>query len=373
MCEKYLYVIIKKISEKAKMMSTKTVTKDALRKHYAEYPQLQLTDLFKYIYQSSFGCEHLLADEEKVVAYIKEEATNYSSCAKVPVEPLDGAYCRVHLDWLDKGLLPQTLGKLFILSARHEEEGFRLLEEKLEALLELIAEGGLPFDYGMAKETAENWKRQGYPACRHSDVFRECYRPAYRLMRKEYALFLPVFAGIDTLLQNGRVVMALDGGSASGKTTLAKLLADVYDCTVFHMDDFFLRPEQRTPERFAKPGGNVDWERFLEEVLEPAHRGECVRYRRFDCSTFTIQEPVPVMPGKLNVVEGAYSLHPQLEKFYDLKVFLDVTSKLQKERIVKRNTPEMAKRFFEEWIPMEKIYFESRKVKECSDIIITVL
>ena len=54
------------------------------------------------------------------------------------------------------------------------------------------------------------------------------------------------------------------------------------------MDDFFLRPEQRTPERFSEPGGNVDRERFLSEVLLPLRQGEAVDYRRFDCATFTI-------------------------------------------------------------------------------------
>ena len=46
-----------------------------------------------------------------------------------------------------------------------------------------------------------------------------------------------------------RLVVALEGGSASGKTTLAALLQRIYNCaTVFHMDDFFLRPEQRTED-----------------------------------------------------------------------------------------------------------------------------
>ena len=35
------------------------------------------------------------------------------------------------------------------------------------------------------------------------------------------------------------------------------------------MDDFFLRPEQRTEERLKEVGGNVDRERFLEEVARP--------------------------------------------------------------------------------------------------------
>ena len=65
------------------------------------------------------------------------------------------------------------------------------------------------------------------------------------------------------------VIVAIDGKCTSGKTTLASKLAELYDCNVFHMDDFFLRPEQRTPERFAEVGGNVDYELFLEEVRLP--------------------------------------------------------------------------------------------------------
>ena len=70
---------------------------------------------------------------------------------------------------------------------------------------------------------------------------------------------------IDILLdQNRQVIVSIDGPCAAGKTTLAGKLSELYDCNVFHMDDFFLRPEQRTPARFAQPGGNVDYERFQE-------------------------------------------------------------------------------------------------------------
>ena len=43
-----------------------------------------------------------------------------------------------------------------------------------------------------------------------------------------------------------RLIIAIDGRCGAGKTTLAKQLENRMDCTVFHMDDFFLRPEQRT-------------------------------------------------------------------------------------------------------------------------------
>ena len=64
---------------------------------------------------------------------------------------------------------------------------------------------------------------------------------------------------IDELLaQKDMVIVAIDGKCTSGKTTLASKLAQIYDCNVFHMDDFFLRPEQRIPERLAEVGGNVE-------------------------------------------------------------------------------------------------------------------
>ena len=151
--------------------------------------------------------------------------------------------------------------------------------------------------------------------------------------------------------------LAIEGGSASGKTTLGKILAERYGCTVFHMDDFFLRSEQRTAARFAEPGGNVDRERFLAEVLLPLRRGEKVFYRRFDCASMQLQNAVETAPKKLVVAEGAYSMHPDLAPYYDLSVFLDISPELQRERISRRNTPEKANRFFAEWIPMEQAYF----------------
>ncbi len=209
----------------------KTETKKALCRHYEAYPKLQLADLHKYIYQSAFGCEHLLSNEEKVIAYIKEEAANCRPHLGETVEALDGAYCRVHLDWLQEGLSPGTLGKLFVMSACHEEDGMRMLEEKLEALLELINEGALPFAHEEAREAAEKWKAQGYPACRHSEVFKEHYGPAYRVIKKEYAIFLPLLAEIDTRLQSGQTSVTVDC-SIGDKKMLKKLLSDIYGSAV---------------------------------------------------------------------------------------------------------------------------------------------
>ena len=162
---------------------------------------------------------------------------------------------------------------------------------------------------------------------------------------------------IDELLtQKDMVIVAIDGKCTSGKTTLASQLAEIYDCNVFHMDDFFLRPEQRTPERFAEVGGNVDYERFCEEVLFSLKSGKTFSYRPFDCSTFTLAASVTVTPKKLNIIEGTYSHHPYFGNPYDLKILLTVDEETQRQRILERPAF-LHKRFFEEWIPMENQYF----------------
>ena len=168
-----------------------------------------------------------------------------------------------------------------------------------------------------------------------------------------------VSAKIDGLLREKNfVIVAIDGKCTSGKTTLAGKLAEIYDCNVFHMDDFFLRPDQRTPERLAEIGGNVDYERFQEEVLLPLKSGQPFSYRPFDCKTFTLSAPVAVAPKKLNIVEGSYSHHPYFGAAYDWKILLTVDSETQRQRILKRPSF-LHKRFFEEWIPMENRYLDA--------------
>lgn len=177
---------------------------------------------------------------------------------------------------------------------------------------------------------------------------------------------------IDALLaRQERVLLAIEGGSASGKTTLAASLSAAYHCPVFHMDDFFLQPFQRTPERFAQPGGNVDRERFLAEVLRPLRQGQAIAYRAYDCAAGEIGPAHEILPGRLNIVEGAYSLHPDLADYYDLRVFLAISPALQRSRILRRNSPEAAQRFFDRWIPLEQRYFDALNPQAKCEIVLS--
>lgn len=183
--------------------------------------------------------------------------------------------------------------------------------------------------------------------------------------------FAPVVKEIERLLAeaNAPVMVAIDGNAASGKTTLGFYLKEIFECNLFHMDDFFLRDEQRTEERLTEVGGNVDYERFKQEVMEPLLKGEAVIYRPFSCKTRTIQEAVEIPFSRLNIIEGSYSQHPYLGEVYQLKVFMEIPEETQLERIRQRNGDEMLKRFVSEWIPKENAYFEKFDIREKSMVI----
>jgi uridine kinase len=181
--------------------------------------------------------------------------------------------------------------------------------------------------------------------------------------------YIPVFNKIEELLKKDiSSIIAIDGMSSSGKSYLANLIAQNYECNVFHMDEFFLPLEMKTEERLTQPGANVHYERFKEEVLNPLCENRKVIYRPYICGLWSFDEPREVQPKKLNIIEGSYCMHPQLRQSYDLTIFLEVDEKEQIERILRREGKEKLQQFINKWIPLENYYFNELKIKEICKI-----
>ena len=160
----------------------------------------------------------------------------------------------------------------------------------------------------------------------------------------------------------GRAVLVIDGDCAAGKTTLAAHLAGQLDCNVFHMDDFFLPPELRTKERLSEAGGNIHYERFLAQVLQPLIKNEAFSYGAYSCTTQKMTD-VTVKQKPAVIIEGSYSLHPRFLDAYKTMgatmLFIQISKQQQRKRIRNRNGEAMLRRFQEEWIPMEKRYHKA--------------
>ncbi len=276
------------------------------------------------------------------------------------LEPIGGGLMRLNLRALSAlGLRAETVCGLFLQTCPPRNGAEEALASALSQLSELLPG---------ARPEIDAYRAAGCPAVHHSERYRRAYRPAYRLVPEAASAFLSLFQRIDALLAEKPFVrVAIDGNCASGKSTLGALLQEVYGANLFHMDDYFLPFACKTPERLAEPGGNVDYERFREEVAgrEP---GSAIRWRPFDCAAQALGAWQTAGPKPLTVVEGSYSLHPTLRGAYDLKVFLAIDPERQSARILARNGAEKHRRFIEEWIPLENAYFSALDIRSLCDL-----
>ncbi|MBO7613632.1 MAG: hypothetical protein II579_00110 [Treponema sp.] len=189
-------------------------------------------------------------------------------------------------------------------------------------------------------------------------------------MRLEQAIKI-VSEQIDALLcTKEKIIVAIDGISASDKSMLAHVLHRIYipDTTIFRTDDFSLRKEQRDPKRIAKPGYNFDWERFEQQVLIPLSNGKPVIYQRFNFSTEELEPSITVMPAKINIVEGTFCMNENLQKYYDYSVLVRMLPSALEERL--RNRSSAKNSIFASRQPLEEIYFEKTDVaSKCSLVV----
>lgn len=183
--------------------------------------------------------------------------------------------------------------------------------------------------------------------------------------------FISLCKKIDEMMKKKKsIILAIDGPCGSGKSSLAKRLAEHYETQIFQLDDFFLTPELRNDARLKEPGGNVDYERFFREVIQGIKSKNSFSYSKYNCknNTMEIKEVDGTRP--LTVIEGSYSLHPYLRDAYDLKVFLTVEPEVQIKRIFLRNGEAVGLRFMDLWIPLENLYFQELSIKEVADIVL---
>ena len=192
-------------------------------------------------------------------------------------------------------------------------------------------------------------------------------QPVMKSNQADEAMILRVQALLQT---QARVLLAIDGNCCAGKTTTAARLGKLLNANVFHLDDYFLQPNMRRPERLRQPGGNVDAERFLSEVLLPVSRGETAYVRRYDCHQDALLAPEAFPPRPVSIMEGVYSMHPLLSTYYDLRLFCRIDPALQQERILTRNGEEMLPMFLNRWIPLENAYFSAYPIEQNCDLII---
>jgi hypothetical protein len=161
-----------------------------LTRHLGCYPLMQLEDIYKLVHQASFGSHHRVNDAEQARRHLERELEELPEGPPDPtLDPIspDGRILRVHLrPYLIGGGDPNRLLAAFVRTASefHGSLGqFKLYWSSVE---EMARADRLPF----AATEIEEWTRRmaslNYPAVHHSEVYRRAYRPAYRVVCREF-------------------------------------------------------------------------------------------------------------------------------------------------------------------------------------------
>jgi uridine kinase len=179
------------------------------------------------------------------------------------------------------------------------------------------------------------------------------------------------------------VLIALDGPSGSGKSSVARLVAAAMHATVVPADDFFAAEitdaewEARTPSERAADA--VDWRRLRREALDPLLEGVAARWHAFDFyagvradgtyamrTDFVERQPAPVI-----ILDGAYSARPELADLIDLSVFVGAPPALREQRLARRETAEFLRAWHARWDQAEEYYFSEVRPPETFDVAVS--
>lgn len=161
-----------------------------IQSHLALYPAMQARDVYKLLYQSICGAEHLMTSSSAFEEYLR---TEFDAVTALDEEPLmvplrtDGSLSRINLcPYKARG---GTIAALLRECMRAMQPVDQSARDVLRHAWSEFVDGCQAGKWASLLLTdvidLDSWLLQHeYPAVHHSDRYRQAYKPAYRLVIK---------------------------------------------------------------------------------------------------------------------------------------------------------------------------------------------
>jgi uridine kinase len=177
-------------------------------------------------------------------------------------------------------------------------------------------------------------------------------------------------------------LIAIDGGSGSGKSSIAEIIVQTLGATLIVTDDFFAAHisdrgwlSRSCRERAADA---INWQGLRSDVLEPLLLRIPAKWYSFDFEagarpdgTYRIKSDcINYRPGDIIVLEGAYSARPELADLVDLKILVHVPIEIRHRRLIEREEREFLEKWHEIWDEAEQYYFQHVRSASTFDMVI---
>ena len=172
---------------------------------------------------------------------------------------------------------------------------------------------------------------------------------------------------------NTPLYIAIDGHSGSGKSTIARSIAAHYgshNVTVIEGDDFYsggsaAHWDNRTAAQNAQAAIDRD---HLFAVLQTLMKERNAQWHAFnwyseqwDAATAPRHTtPTRVVENRINIVEGVYTTATPLAALYQLRIMINASQVVRRQRVALRDGEHFCPRWHERWLAAENAYFGSQ-------------
>lgn len=171
-------------------ISQRLAFQTVLKRHFARYPRMQIDDAYKLIHQACLGSQHLISDIAQADAQLARELAALTEGPPEPtIDPIspDRRIVRVHLrPYMSNGGDPDSLIQAFVRTANEFEGSIDQLRAYWRWFGEDVMSGRLALAGEPLREFSARMETLDYPAVHHSEAYRAAYRPAYRVIVRDF-------------------------------------------------------------------------------------------------------------------------------------------------------------------------------------------
>jgi uridine kinase len=176
--------------------------------------------------------------------------------------------------------------------------------------------------------------------------------------------------------RGGPLVVAFDGRSGVGKSTLATCVASLIDAVVVESDDFYAGgTDEEWMKRTAKEKVDlcIDWRRLRTEALEPLVAGCVATWHPFSFASGEglADHTVSRSPAPVIILDGVYSARLELADLVDLTVLVNVSNDFDRRgRLLAREGKNFMTAWHALWDDAEDYYFTHVRPPESFDLVV---
>jgi len=180
------------------------------------------------------------------------------------------------------------------------------------------------------------------------------------------------------LKRKNPVLVALDGRSGTGKSTIAQVIASRVEGIIVVSDDFYSGGNDDAWSGFSakeKVDKGIDWQRMRVQVLEPLLANKPASWHPLDFEPEIgwigwKEETVKLDPAPVILIDGVYSARPELSDLVDLAVLVEADDEVRRQRLVIREGQGFMERWHRLWDCAEDYYFTHICPRSSFDIVV---